>query len=93
MVTSWVPVADLEVFAVENRWEEVPWILGQLPGGRSAGERARLAFTVGRIFRLVASIDWEGSTLCTAWPYRSLRRIGDYHRQLGESMRVLGMEV
>ena len=66
---------------------------GQLPGGRSAGEHARLAFTVGRIFRLVASIDWECSGLCTAWPYRGVRRIGDYHRHLGESMRVLGMEV
>lgn len=88
-----VPVPDLEEFAVENRWEEIPWILGQLPGGRSAGEHARLAFTVGRIFRLVASIDWECSGLCTAWPYRGVRRIGDYRRHLGESMRVLGMEV
>lgn len=88
-----VPVADLAVFSVENRWRDLPRIMNyeEVAGG-SARERMRRISTVGRVFRLVASIDWEGRSVCSAWPHRSIRRIAWCDVELGECMRALSME-
>jgi ATP-binding cassette subfamily B protein len=74
-----VPVTDLAVFAVHDRWQGNPWPF-QGP-----------ALTVGRVFRQVASIDWEGERLCSTWPRRGLKNLACYHRRLGDGMRALGM--
>lgn len=88
-----VPVADLAVFSVGNRWRDLPRIMDyhQITG-RSAGAHMRRIATIGRVFRLVASIDWEGKSLCSAWPQRSIRRIAWCDVELSECMRALSME-
>ena len=89
-----VPVADLAVFSKEGRWRELPWVVDdrKVIGG-SDGDLVQRIAMIGRIFRLIASVDWEGRGACSSWPHRSVRRIAWYDRKLSDCMRALSMEV